>query len=264
MSLNNKRTTESDAGDIPWEAMHCPLSPSIKRQKVGGYSSGGSWHEGRVELKFDHDVVDDQSRRLMKEVILQAFERLNQTIIGEGLFHRPYTQYVACQETHTSNCDLSNLEYFGQDGDASCGRIGSVIPILLGYAVYGRVDNIQVLVQEPGMFTQVMDDLVDRKVSLLRQATLSLGALELYRIETLKETKEVFRTKLNEFDDLHRDALVAVICECPATAPGKLSEWESQRQEKSLFFENEYQKNVMNIEHECHLKKGKALQSCFI
>ena len=196
MSLNDKRSSDDDETmfDAEQWMSHCPLSPSVKRQKVGGYSSGGSWHEGRVELKFDREALDIESRQMVQEVILQAFERLNQTIIGEGLFHRPYTQHVMDKCKH--NSPRRTLEYLGEDGDASCGRIGSIISISLGYAVYGRVDNIQVLVQDPAMFANMVDQLVDQKVSMLRHATVSLGALELDRTKKLEELEIEHQSKL--------------------------------------------------------------------
>lgn len=263
MSLNDKRTSDDDEIMVDAEQWmsRCPLSPSIKRQKVGGYSSGGSWHEGRVELKFDQEALEIESRQMVQEVILQAFERLNQTIIGEGLCHRPYTQHVMDKGQHTSvNSPRRTLEYLGEDGDASCGRIGSIIPISLGYTVYGRVDNIQVLVQDPAMFANMVDQLVDRKVSMLRQATVSLGALELNRTNKLEGLEVEHQGKLKKFGEIHRDKLVAWICEFPAIAENKLAAWESQRQEKTARLENEYQQAIMDIEHEYHQKKGEFLQ----
>ena len=230
-----------------------------------GYRSGGSWHDGRVEIKFNTNFVDPQAKQMAKEVVLQAFMRLDQTIIGEGLFHRPYTQLATCIN-HRQPESHAPVECLGDDGDASCGRIGSVIPVSYGYAMYGRVDNIQVLVQDPATFTQMIDELVDAKVANLRQATASLGALEMERKEQTHVFAVQHKNVLKQFADYHQDKLVAWICEQPThqTVGDMLAVWELERQNKCAGWQVEFQQQSMNVEHEYHQKRREILRNCLV
>jgi len=230
-----------------------------------GYCSGGSWHDGRVELKFNTHFVDDTAKQMAKEVIHQAFMRLDQTILGEGLLHRPYTQLADCVDRRQLQSPVP-AECLGDDGDASCGRIGSVIPVAYGYAMYGRIDNIQVLVQDPTMFTQLMDELVDAKVSHLRQATASLGALEMERTRQMENLKFHHETVLEQFARHHQDELVARLSERPnpLVIGDILADWEFERHRQCATWQVEYQKKSMNVEHEYHKKNREILRNCLV
>ena len=265
MTSNVEAIDADQSFDTAQWIIECPLSPLVKRQKMEGYYSEGSWHDGRVELKFNTKFVDNQTKQMAKEVIHQAFMRLDQTIIGEGLFHRPYTQLADCVDRRQPQSPVP-VECLGDDGDASCGRIGSVIPVSYGYAMYGRVDNIQVLVQDPTMFTQLMDELVDAKVVHLRQATVSSGALELERTAQMQNLKDQHETVLEKFAEHHHDKLVARLCEQPTQqmVGDMLAEWEVERQKKCRSWQVEYQEKCMNVEHEYHKKKREILRNCLV
>lgn len=255
--------------DIDEWMSHCPFSPTIKRQKTSGYTAGGSWHGGRVELKVDRDLVDDDARQMIQRSILQAFQRLHQTIIGEGLFYRSHTKMVESPGFLAINAERQT-EYLGDDGDASCGRIGSIIPILPGYTVYGRIDNIQVLVQDYVVFNNMMDELVDRKVSMLRRATVAFGKLERWRAEQKKEISDQYMTMLANFGERHQDELVARICEDRSAIGHKqvpwecLVQWEEEREIKSTTQKTENEKRLMDIEHEYYQNKVGIIRSCLI
>lgn len=261
MTSNSEMTDNYSSTDTAQWITDCPRSPLVKRQKMEGYVSGGSWHEGRVELKFNASLVDHQAKQTAKEVLLQAFMRLDQTIKGECLFHRPYTQSVDCVDPR-QHPSPAPTECLGGDGDASCGRLGSVVPIFYGYTMYGRIDNIQVLVQDPAMFTQLMDELIDVKVSNLRQATVCLGALEMNRKEKTQNLQVQHERVLGKFAKYHQDKLVAWVCGQPFNrmVGDMLAAWELERQKKCQTWQLEYQQKSMNVEHEYHQKRREILR----
>ena len=246
----------------------CPLSPSaVKRPKMIGYTTGGSWREGRVELKFDNNTVTEQDKRQAELTILEGFQRLSQTIQGEGLYSRSYMQLTPCIDASDNSplsSSLSTFECLGDSEEASCARIGSILPIRNGYSVYGRIDNVQVLVQDAAEFGTVLDQLIDAKVAMLRQATVSLGILARERDYELHKLEVQYQQRLDSFEKYHRDVLVGHICEqhSPAELTKVLAEWESQRQDICARWRYENKEAIMDIEHVYHCNRTSLLLAC--
>lgn len=227
------------------------------------YQDGGSWFDGRVELQFNIDLVEEDQKQVARRAIFEMFHVMNERICNEGLFHRTYSQ--SCDRFNHENPSVLSSQWLGSDGNPTFFRIGPVAPVIPGYALYGRIDNVQLVVEEPNLFRQQLLQLIGQKLAWSQAGTQQLGLNARVYSESMDELEHKHRKEMADLETQQQIDLVFLVCEksSPRKRQDRVASWGIKCFDDVSRLKMVQQQERMDLEHNYRRSKNEILNDYY-